>query len=200
MGVSAKNRLVATAVCTACQLAVFRRVAVQDDCLGNGNVVLALLPVDLQSGHGVVIVSQSSDPCESHLGRDRGKLSRLAAGAGNGALLDRHRRVCPGTATASRSLAGSAHATHQRSADRAALQPWRWLGRTVKLFDGSTISMPDTPKNQAAYPQSRAQATGVSFPLARIGVLFSLSVGAVLDSGIRRWAANSRANWRCSAA
>jgi hypothetical protein len=75
-----------------------------------------------------------------------------------------------------------------RAADRAALAPWRWLGRTVKLFDGSTVSMPDTAKNQAAYPQSRAQAPGVGFPLARIGVLFSLSVGTVLDLGIRRWA------------
>lgn len=74
------------------------------------------------------------------------------------------------------------------AADRAALDLWRWLGRTVKLFDGSTVSMPDTTKNQAAYPQSRAQAPGVGFPLARIGVLFSLSVGTVLDLGIRRWA------------
>jgi hypothetical protein len=48
--------------------------------------------------------------------------------------------------------------------------------------------MPDTPDNQAAYPQSRAQAPGVGFPLARIGVLFSLSVGTVFDLGIRRWA------------
>jgi hypothetical protein len=74
------------------------------------------------------------------------------------------------------------------AADRAAPAAWRWLGRTVKLFDGSTVSMPDTPENQAAYPQSRTQATGVGFPLARIGVLFSLSVGTVLDFGIRRWA------------
>ena len=37
-----------------------------------------------------------------------------------------------------------------RAVDQAALDPWRWLGRTVKLFDGSTVSMPDTPKNQAA--------------------------------------------------
>jgi len=48
--------------------------------------------------------------------------------------------------------------------------------------------MPDTPENQAAYPQSRTQAVGVGFPLARIGVLFSLSVGTVLNLGIRRWA------------
>jgi len=74
------------------------------------------------------------------------------------------------------------------AADREASESWRWLGRAVKLFDGSTVSMPDTPENQAVYPQSRAQAPGVGFPLARIGVLFSLSVGTVLDLGIRRWA------------
>ncbi len=48
--------------------------------------------------------------------------------------------------------------------------------------------MPDTPANQEAFPQSRTQARGVGFPLARIGVLFSLAVGTVLDLGIRRWA------------
>lgn len=75
-----------------------------------------------------------------------------------------------------------------REAKRSALGEWRWLGRVVKLFDGSTVSMPDTAENQQAFPQSRRQAPGVGFPLARIGVLFSLSVGTVLDLGIRRWA------------
>jgi len=75
-----------------------------------------------------------------------------------------------------------------RALEQAAASEWRWLGRAVKLFDGSTVSMPDTPENQAAYPQSHSQAPGVGFPLARIGVLFSLSVGAVLDLGICRWA------------
>jgi hypothetical protein len=75
-----------------------------------------------------------------------------------------------------------------RQADRAALGQWRWLGRVVKLFDGSTVSMPDTSENQEAFPQSRTQAPGVGFPLARIGVLFSLAVGTVLELGIRRWA------------
>ena len=32
---------------------------------------------------------------------------------------------------------------------------WRWQGRVVKLFDGTTVSMPDTVSNQAAFPQSR---------------------------------------------
>jgi hypothetical protein len=29
---------------------------------------------------------------------------------------------------------------------------WRWNGRSVHIADGSHVSMPDTPQNQAAYP------------------------------------------------
>jgi hypothetical protein len=61
---------------------------------------------------------------------------------------------------------------------------WRWKGRPVSIFDGSTVSMPDTPANQKAYAQPRSQKPGVGFPLARIGVLFSLAAGSVLDLGI----------------
>jgi hypothetical protein len=57
---------------------------------------------------------------------------------------------------------------------------WRWQGRPVKLFDGTTISMPDTPSNQRAYPQSREQKPGLGFPIARIGALIGLSSGAIL--------------------
>ena len=42
-----------------------------------------------------------------------------------------------------------------------ALAPWRWRGRTVKLVDGTGLSMPDTPENQALYPQPNTQAPGV---------------------------------------
>ena len=57
---------------------------------------------------------------------------------------------------------------------------WRWQGRAVKLFDGTTVSMPDTPSNQQAYPQSREQKPGLGFPIARIGALIGLASGAVL--------------------
>ena len=30
---------------------------------------------------------------------------------------------------------------------------WLWRGRAVKLVDGTGLSMPDTPENQAVYPQ-----------------------------------------------
>ena len=65
-----------------------------------------------------------------------------------------------------------------------ALNDWRWLKRRVKLADGSTVSMPDTPENQEAYPQSRTQKPGVGFPIARIVVVFCLATGTVLDAAL----------------
>src|SRR5205823_4836832 len=52
-------------------------------------------------------------------------------------------------------------------------ESWLWRGRHVKLVDGFTVSMPDTPANQAAYPQPSTQKPGVGFPLARCVVLLS---------------------------
>ena len=56
-----------------------------------------------------------------------------------------------------------------------------WCGRHVKVFDGSTVSMPDTEANQKAYPQPNSQKKGCGFPLAKMGVLFSLTTGACVD-------------------
>lgn len=57
---------------------------------------------------------------------------------------------------------------------------WRWQSRSVKLFDGTTVTMPDTPSNQETYPQSSEQKPGLGFPIARIGALIGLSSGAML--------------------
>lgn len=59
---------------------------------------------------------------------------------------------------------------------------WHWHGRRVRTVDGTTASMPDTADNQRQYPQCRAQKPGVGFPLMRIVVIFSLSVGTVLEA------------------
>jgi hypothetical protein len=56
-----------------------------------------------------------------------------------------------------------------------------WKGRHVKIADGTTVTMPDTAANQAAYPQRRNQAPGVGFPIARIMVVLSWVYGTVLD-------------------
>ena len=66
----------------------------------------------------------------------------------------------------------------------SAAEQWKWNGRSVYIVDGSSVSMPDTPRNQRKYPQPPQQATGLGFPLARITVLLSLATGACRDLAI----------------
>jgi len=54
-------------------------------------------------------------------------------------------------------------------------------GRPIKMADGTTVSMPDTPENQKVYPQQPGQKKGIGFPIIRLVGLISLSCGAVLD-------------------
>ena len=64
---------------------------------------------------------------------------------------------------------------------------WRWRGRPVRLVDGTTLVMPDTPANQAGYPQSRSQKPGLGFPLCRLVGIVCLGSGAVLNAAIGRY-------------
>ena len=59
------------------------------------------------------------------------------------------------------------------------LQRWRWKGLSVSLVDGFTVSMPDTPENQEAYPQSASQQEGLGFPVLRGLVMLSLATAMV---------------------
>ncbi len=65
-----------------------------------------------------------------------------------------------------------------------AAEGWKWNGRSVFIADGSHVSMPDTPENQASYPQPPTQQPGLGFPLARVAVLLSLATGACHDLAI----------------
>jgi hypothetical protein len=56
-----------------------------------------------------------------------------------------------------------------------------WLGRRVKIVDGTTASMPDTALNQAAWPQPTSQKPGCGFPLVKLVGLFSLGSGGLLE-------------------
>ena len=56
------------------------------------------------------------------------------------------------------------------------------------MFDGTTVSMPDTPANQSAYPQPDTQKPGLGFPMARIGTITSLACGAILNLSFCRYA------------
>ena len=73
---------------------------------------------------------------------------------------------------------------HQQLADRiqsAHLAKRLWFGRSVKVVDGSGLSMPDTPSLQKLYPQPKGAKPGCSFPVMRVVALFCLGTGVLID-------------------
>lgn len=71
------------------------------------------------------------------------------------------------------------HLAHQL--ERQVGEDQLWLGRPVKIIDGTSVSMPDTVANQQVWPQSSAQKPGCGFPLLKLLGVFSLQSGALLD-------------------
>lgn len=66
-------------------------------------------------------------------------------------------------------------------------EPWHWRGRPVRLVDGTTVQLPDTPDNQAAYPQAPTQKPGLGFPLCRLVGIVCLGSGALLNASTGRY-------------
>ena len=64
--------------------------------------------------------------------------------------------------------------------EKAVPSEWLWKGRHLKLIDGSTLSMPDTPENQQRWPQHDQQDEGVGFPIMRIVGVLSMATAACL--------------------
>jgi hypothetical protein len=64
-------------------------------------------------------------------------------------------------------------------ADRLAHGSGTFLGRPVKVVDGSSVLLADTPLNQADYPQPAGQKPGCGFPIMKLVLLFSLASGAI---------------------
>jgi hypothetical protein len=73
------------------------------------------------------------------------------------------------------------HAALAKSARSERLGRGLWRGRPVKVVDGSGLSMPDTPQNQALYPQTKRARKGCSFPVMRVVALFCLGTGVLID-------------------
>jgi hypothetical protein len=73
------------------------------------------------------------------------------------------------------------HAVAARVEQRLPHAQQDWLGLHPKVIDGTTVTAPDTAKNQRAYPQSRSQKPGCGFPLLKLVAVFSLASGVLLD-------------------
>lgn len=62
-----------------------------------------------------------------------------------------------------------------------------WCGHRVRVVDGSTVTLPDTPENQQAYPQQSAQKPGCGFPILRLVALFSMATGLLTGWVTGNW-------------
>ncbi len=128
-----------------------------------------------------LLLAQSIDPdpslrqAVSRLLAERAAEGARAISADTGAFSQARSRLPEGVLSELTRRVG--HELH-----RQAPVAWLWKGRDVKIVDGTTVSMPDTPDNQAAYPQPSHERPGLGFPLARVVVMFSLAVGTVLDA------------------
>lgn len=72
--------------------------------------------------------------------------------------------------------------------EEAADESWLWKDLHPMLIDGFNFTMPDTPDNQTAYPQSKWQKPGIGFPIARAVAIISLATAAVMDVAIGPYA------------
>jgi hypothetical protein len=130
-----------------------------------------------------LLLAQAIDPdpslrqAVSRLLAERSADGRPALSANTGAYSQARRRLPEGVLQRLTCHAGA-------ELLRQAPDSWRWKGRDVKVVDGTTLSMADTPANQAAYPQPANERPGLGFPLARLVVVFSLAVGTVLDAAV----------------
>jgi hypothetical protein len=74
-----------------------------------------------------------------------------------------------------------------RQVERRAQAGWLWKGHHAKLVDGFSFTMPDTPENQAEFPQPPTQARGVGLPIARVCAVLSLATACICDLAVGPW-------------
>jgi hypothetical protein len=79
---------------------------------------------------------------------------------------------------------------HQRLVGEAAAALARqdlWCGHHVTVVDGTTVTLPDTPENQALWPQQSVQKPGCGFPIMRVVAFFSLATGMLTAWATGHW-------------
>jgi Transposase DDE domain len=72
-------------------------------------------------------------------------------------------------------------------ADAALAAKDLWCGHRVTVVDGSTVTAPDTPANQEAYPQQSVQKPGCGYPILRILAFLSLTTGLLTAWALGHW-------------
>jgi hypothetical protein len=68
--------------------------------------------------------------------------------------------------------------------DRNLLSEGLWRGRRVMAIDATSVQLPDTVENQAAFPQPSSQSPGCGFPTAQLIGLVNLCHGGLGDFAV----------------
>ncbi len=161
-----------------------RRATYPRRSLWSGKVVLARLALHACCHDvGVPVAMLEPGPFLSRCGVPA---VRLAARPRTQAVLARHGQLPPARDALPEPACRQLVRDTGRESEAQSPAEWLWHGRRVRVVDGSTITMPDTPENQAEYPQAKTQKPGCGLPIARILVIFSLATGAVLEAAIGR--------------
>ena len=105
----------------------------------------------------------------------------LLALAGLPAVSDNTAGFCLARHRLPEALLGAALRTSAQSAAQLVPPDTALQGRVVKVLDGTTLTLPDTPANRTAYPQLTSQRPGVGFPLLHALVIWSARGGAILE-------------------
>ena len=61
--------------------------------------------------------------------------------------------------------------------------------RDIRIIDGTTLRLADTPRNQSRFPQPSTQARGCGFPVMKVLALFCLRSGAAVNFATAWYAA-----------
>jgi len=72
-------------------------------------------------------------------------------------------------------------------AEEAVVTKDLWCGHRVSVVDGSTLTLPDTPANQKAFPQQSVQKPGCGFPILRLLAFFCLASGLLSAWATGTW-------------
>src|SRR5437762_9382534 len=71
--------------------------------------------------------------------------------------------------------------------EKAVASKQLWCGLSVRVVDATTVLAPDTPQNQATFPQHPSQKPGCGFPILRLIGRFSLATGLFLAWSTASW-------------
>jgi len=141
----------------------------QEDIFSTQIVLWAFLAQMLRDGKGVACAAAVAD-----VAAYRVQTGQRPPSGDTGAYCRARAKL---SLTAVRRLVRESAGHLEQQVDRS----WLWKGLHAKLVDGFTFTMPDTPENQAQFPQIGAQRPGVGFPIARVCAVISLATACICD-------------------